>query len=557
MTKLAVVMAAALVAVASAASATDSAPAELGPLCVSLANSMGVSPSLVSAFVPKLPSPPSAGICKALINDSSSPTAACDFITLLSFGLTASNSPGAPCSDATAGTGGQARRAPPRAARPRRLAGDAKQRRGSRPGACGAARFKRAPPACLERGPALLRLTPLKDRRPLPATFSDQAAVLKEEGPTYNWLWRTSSNALLAAPCLASDNGTLLVPPGWSLVATANLMQSSGKSLPMVYVVLNEATGQLVFISRGTIGSYEWSLDFQYNQSSADNITSLFGSPIEYGFAYIFGQARLWPTVQSALDTYVVSGKASDVYVTGHSLGAAQGSLISYAVFCLKKKKLGSKAPVISTVLFSPPNVGTSAFTASFDKTVNGRRIAYANDIVSQFPCPPSIPACGETPAGLLGTLGIKNIPTNQNASSYAYESIGGSIDFTSSQMPQDTATWEQIGNIPLCYAFDFLQASHLCSFQCFLSQYAGATVDNTLCWLSAKPADAPGTQCPTFPVPGYLSGAAAPAAAAAAAAASPTPSFDKAPATNAAAARGAHPSALLLAALAALLLAA
>lgn len=31
-------------------------------------------------------------------------------------------------------------------------------------------------------------LTRLTDRRPLPAVFPDTAAMLKEEGATYNWL---------------------------------------------------------------------------------------------------------------------------------------------------------------------------------------------------------------------------------------------------------------------------------------------------------------------------------------------------------------------------------
>lgn len=76
--------------------------------------------------------------------------------------------------------------------------------------------------------------------------------------------------------------------------------------------------------------------------------------------------------------------------------------------------------------------------------------------------------------------------------------------------LPQDGATWGRIKSMPLCWAADFLRASHTCSYMCYLSELAGdQSVDGSMCWLSAKPGDAPGSQCTGFPN-GWLSPMAA-----------------------------------------------
>ena len=195
------------------------------------------------------------------------------------------------------------------------------------------------------------------------------------------------------------------------------------------------------------------------------------------------------------------------------------------------------QAPVVNAVCFSPPNAGPAAFAERFNKLVNARRIVFANDIINQVwvggpptqaptpacrgqrdrhvlvatrctaaclpacllpcspaqvPCGPSMPACAASPGGLLGSLGITAVPTNQNnATSWPYQAVGGSLVFSPSQMPvvrsgdgdagdtchqphrhdrgmppptdfpalQDTAVWETIKDIPLCWAGDYIQA--------------------------------------------------------------------------------------------------
>ena len=42
------------------------------------------------------------------------------------------------------------------------------------------------------------------------------------------------------------------------------------------------------------------------------------------------------------------------------------------------------RAPVVSTALFAPPNVGPPAFVTHFNALVNSRRIAFEYDIVPQ-----------------------------------------------------------------------------------------------------------------------------------------------------------------------------
>ena len=43
------------------------------------------------------------------------------------------------------------------------------------------------------------------------------------------------------------------------------------------------------------------------------------------------------------------------------------------------------------------------------------------------------------------------------------------------------------------------------CSYMCQLSSYSPEPVETNQCWLSAKPEGEPGSQCPSFPAPGYL----------------------------------------------------
>jgi hypothetical protein len=54
----------------------------------------------------------------------------------------------------------------------------------------------------------------------------------------------------------------------------------------------------------------------------------------------------------------------------------------------------------------------------------------------------------------------------------------------------QNADAWPALAELQLCYATDFLAATHICSYKCFLSQYAGyaAALQQSNCWLSSQP---------------------------------------------------------------------
>lgn len=113
------------------------------------------------------------------------------------------------------------------------------------------------------------QLSRLRDARPLPpGAFPDPAALFAAEGETYNLLFRLLLNALAHSKCAANPAASLLLPPGWRLEAAANLSQGGSPPLPLVYVLSQAQRGQLVFLARGTLSTYEWSLNAMYNQVS-------------------------------------------------------------------------------------------------------------------------------------------------------------------------------------------------------------------------------------------------------------------------------------------------
>lgn len=72
----------------------------------------------------------------------------------------------------------------------------------------------------------------------------------------------------------------------------------------------------------------------------------------------------------------------------------------------------------------------------------------------------------------------------------------------------QDAASWPALRNIQLCWAYQFLWATHLCSYACALSRYAPTpAADASQCWLAAQPGGAPGSQCGLWPTdyPGMM----------------------------------------------------
>ena len=115
-------------------------------------------------------------------------------------------------------------------------------------------------------------------------------------------------------------------------------------------------------------------------QTSAGEI---FPSPVHAGFNGAFQQ--IWPATRAALEALATgpSPQVTQIFVTGHSLGGAVGSLLAYAAQSyLNSRFRAGRAPVVNAVLFAPPNAGPPAFVDEFNKRVNARRVVFEFDVV-------------------------------------------------------------------------------------------------------------------------------------------------------------------------------
>lgn len=144
----------------------------------------------------------------------------------------------------------------------------------------------------------------------------------------------------------------------------------------------------------------------------------------------------------------------------------------------------------VGALLFAPPNVGDATFAARYGKKVNARRIPFQYDVVPQIPCTPTM-------------IGCKNASTSttRNNGLWPYAAVPGTLLLEPSGMPQQTEAWSLLSTIYPCEINRFLHATHICSYQCFLSQFVTDT--NNLCQLWSEPASDPptGSYCFKFPV--------------------------------------------------------
>jgi hypothetical protein len=122
--------------------------------------------------------------------------------------------------------------------------------------------------------------------------------------------------------------------------------------------------------------------------------------------------------------------------------------------------------------VFAAANVGDAAFATAFNQLVNARRLAYVHDLVPQVPCTPTMAAC----SNLL-------LPQGSPTGTWAYASVGRLVPVLPENMPEQADVWQNFAAVFPCQATHFLSATHLCSYNCFLSQFALGD-SNTSCKL-------------------------------------------------------------------------
>ena len=143
---------------------------------------------------------------------------------------------------------------------------------------------------------------------------------------------------------------------------------------PMVAVLLSSDAGiviakdvsvnRLYLLFRGTLFDYEWKHDFDFVQTPVV-IGGRQGS-VHKGFQ------KMYLSYQPYIQKVVAQHSPSEVWVGGHSLGAALSVLTAYDL-----------APTIAQVTcftFAPPKVGDSAFVAAFNSHPNITLEQYVNE---------------------------------------------------------------------------------------------------------------------------------------------------------------------------------
>jgi hypothetical protein len=145
-------------------------------------------------------------------------------------------------------------------------------------------------------------------------------------------------------------------------------------------------------------------------------------------------------------------------------------------VFCLccvlqeYLNQQGQKTKV-DALLFAPPNAGDGVFADKFGKTVNARRMPFLHDVVPQIPCSPSMVGCPRA-----------SVPTGSQKY-WSYSPVPGSLVIQPSGMPQQADKWVLFGKIYPCQIGKFFAATHVCSYDCYLSQFGGDSNNNCKLW--------------------------------------------------------------------------
>eukprot|EP00922_Rhytidocystis_sp_ex-Travisia-forbesii_P034061 GHVS01050597.1.p1 GENE.GHVS01050597.1~~GHVS01050597.1.p1 ORF type:complete len:661 (+),score=134.71 GHVS01050597.1:184-1983(+) len=320
---------------------------------------------------------------------------------------------------------------------------------------------------------------PLENRLllPPPSTASSPlpTSYLPLEGPTYHALWtavRTVYNLHTIATCGPQVCPTCTqldyVIPEWKVITVLNIAAAgspSGNVRPLL--VLARRASSVLLVLRGARHIVDWMHVLKYNFTTSTSHTTVTTTATGGGnvttvkqtvvlqWPYVGvseGIARMATALIKPIFDYIANNQQqqeiTDIIITGHSLGAGIGSLLSYQIALFVKcintfnttldlcypptttttlfntttttiiKKsisylyydnnnnttatLATTAPpttttpavVVSAVLFASPKVSNSEFSLKLSQLVNIRSVVYVLDAVSSLPCKTMF-ACG------------------------------------------------------------------------------------------------------------------------------------------------------------------
>lgn len=127
------------------------------------------------------------------------------------------------------------------------------------------------------------------------------------------------------------------------------------------------SVGKLYILFRGTLFDYEWKHDFDFVQTPVK--VGLRQGNVHKGFQ------KMYLTYRPYIMKTIASSGASEVWVAGHSLGAALSLLTAYDVAA----SLGTTGTV-NCFTFAPPKLGDATFVAAFNSLPNITLSQYVNE---------------------------------------------------------------------------------------------------------------------------------------------------------------------------------
>jgi hypothetical protein len=157
-----------------------------------------------------------------------------------------------------------------------------------------------------------------------------------------------------------------------------------GEVVTFGFIAINNLTGELVAVLRGTDTIYEWIEDALFLMvknpiTGTDDWT-------EDGFTSVYlslsiGRANNSATAKNAIRDLVMSGQARAVTIAGHSLGAALATLLTLDV------ALNGDFPNPVLYSYGCPRVGDHLFAHRFNESVAvSYRVVNKQDLIPQLP---------------------------------------------------------------------------------------------------------------------------------------------------------------------------
>lgn len=192
--------------------------------------------------------------------------------------------------------------------------------------------------------------------------------------------------------CINSGKEAITVPPPYTLQevffeavnSTLNdsCLDDSG-IVPIAFIATNERN---VFLSfRGTDTVEEVLADFLAFQIPYDQIPD--GGNVSEGFLNIYkgtDSNPLQPAIISKLDDLIMTGNYDNLYITGHSLGAA------VAVLAFPDLSQNTSISKVFMYNFAGPVVGDGKFVSAYEGEYSADRVSWrivnTNDLVPKLP---------------------------------------------------------------------------------------------------------------------------------------------------------------------------